>query len=88
MRWNAALALARNRRGSGLAVIATMLDRRHLNTVPGMTPAGKAMILTAALRAVGMLRESSFADVVRDLSRGDPDETVRKTAGEVLRQLE
>jgi hypothetical protein len=89
VRWNAALALARNGDAGGLHVIDEMLDRSRVaaaRTLDG-TPVSAAQIEAAILegiKAAVFLRTADLAPRLRDLASNDPSLRVRSAALEAL----
>lgn len=87
IRWNAALALAVLGDASGRSVIAQMIDRRHLDTIEGITEDQKIDAIVNGLQAVYLLHDASFTETVRDLGRNDPSLKVREIAIRTLESL-
>ncbi|HZI93306.1 MAG TPA: HEAT repeat domain-containing protein [Patescibacteria group bacterium] len=87
IRWNAALALAVLGDGSGRTVIEQMIDRRHLDTIDGITEEQKVGAIINGIQAVYLLHDRSFLQAVEELSRKDPSLKVREIAIKVLESL-
>lgn len=92
VRWNAALALARNGDAGGLEVIGEMLDRGRVAsalTADG-APVSAAQIEAAILEAIkavvvlGALEREDIRSLLRNLAEGDPSLRVRSAALEAL----
>jgi len=88
VRWNSALALAVLGNGSGVEVIAQMLDRSHLDAVEGITEEQKESALVNGVQAVYLLRDAGLVAKVRELSRNDPSLKVRGIALKALESIE
>ena len=87
IRWNAALALAVLGDASGRPVLAQMIDRKHLDTIEGITEDQKVNAIVNGVQAVYLLHDTSFADTVRELSRSDPSLKVREISIKALESL-
>ncbi len=88
IRWNSAVALAVLRDPAGREVIASMIDRRHLDGVAGITEDQKVAAMLNGVQAIYLLRDASFADRLRDLSRNDPSLKVRDLCIRVLEAID
>src|SRR5262245_1988835 len=84
VRWNAALALARRRDPAAVPVLAEMLDRRRLETIPGMTAEQREQALVAAAQAAGALATPELTATLRALREADPSLKVREAARAAL----
>lgn len=91
VRWNAAVALARNGRSDGMVVLRRMLDRAYVERNVSRTPAVDAQldpvseVMVSGLQAVGALKAPDLRETVTELSRNDSSLRVREMA---LRTLE
>ncbi len=88
IRWNTALALAVLGDPAGRPVIARMLDRGHLDGIPGITEDQKVEAIVNGVQAAYLLHDETFADTLRRLSTSDPSLKVRGIALEALHALE
>jgi HEAT repeat protein len=80
VRWNAALALARQKDERAAAVLGQMLDRTHLAGVAGLRPdQAQEAILQAVAGATG-LADPSLRASLEKLRDGDADLKVREAA--------
>ena len=86
VRWNAALALARRGNPAAAPVLLQMLDRTHLATVQGLTPAQREDAMLAAVTATGGLKSASLQKVLERLAASDLDLKVREAAQQALVQ--
>jgi HEAT repeat protein len=80
VRWNAALVLARRREPAAMPVVAQMLDRSHLSTVPGLTPDQADDVVLQAVAAAAALGEPSLKPQLERLRDSDPNLKVREAA--------
>ncbi|HET8645971.1 MAG TPA: HEAT repeat domain-containing protein, partial [Vicinamibacteria bacterium] len=55
VRWNAALALARRGDAAAAPVLLTMMDRAHMNAVPGLAEPQREEIMLEAVRAAAVV---------------------------------
>jgi HEAT repeat protein len=86
VRWNAALALARQRDAAAAPVLAEMLDRRRLEAVPEMTAEQREQTLLAAAQGAAALGAPELSAALRALRDGDPSLKVRDAARAALAQ--
>ena len=80
VRWNAALALARNGSASGESVLIELLDRKYLDAFPGLKSPDKTELILNALRGLKHLKTHGLSEKLRRLANADPDPNVRKAA--------
>jgi HEAT repeat protein len=78
--WNAALALARRQEPAAVPVVARMLDRSHLASVPGLTPDQADEVVLQAVAAAAALGDASLRAPLERLRDSDPDLKVREAA--------
>jgi HEAT repeat protein len=84
VRWNAAVALARRRDPAAAPVLLEMLDRRHLDTVAGMTEEQKVDVLVQAIEAAAVVPDPRLRAALATLRDRDPSLKVREAARTVL----
>jgi len=84
VRWNAALALGRRGDKSASAALKEMMDRKHLDTVPGLTEEQKEDVLVEAVTSAGRTPDASLRPLLEDLRDHDPDMKVREAARTAL----
>jgi HEAT repeat protein len=87
VRWNAALALARLGDPGGGPVLLMMIDRTHLDTVPGIRPEQKEIAMVQALLALGEIGAPDGREAIARVERSDPSLRVRQAALHALRRL-
>lgn len=80
VRWNAALVLARRREPAASPVVARMLDRSHLSTVPGLTPDQADDVVLQAVAAAAALGDASLRPQLERLRDSDSSLKVREAA--------
>ena len=80
VRWNAALVLARRREPAAAPVVAQMLDRSQLSTVPGLTPEQADDAVLQAVAAAAALGDPSLRPLLERLRDSDPNLKVREAA--------
>lgn len=80
VRWNAALVLARRRDPAASPVVAKMLDRTALASVPDLSPDQANDVVLQAVTAAAWLRDPSFRPALERLRDSDPDLKVREAA--------
>jgi HEAT repeat protein len=78
--WNAALALARRREPAAVPVVARMLDRSHLASVPDLTPDQADEVVLQAVAAAAALGDASLRAPLERLRDSDPHLKVREAA--------
>jgi HEAT repeat protein len=84
VRWNAALALAQRGDAAAAPVLRGMLDRRHLDTVAGLTPEQREEAMLAAVAAAARISDEELRGALAELRRSDPSLRVRQAAGTAL----
>jgi len=97
VRWNAALALAQLNDSSGADLLMKLIDHRHVDALPDMTPVvtgfmqndiqdPKVVLMANAVTALGTLRYEPAKEKIRALSQDDPAVQVRNAALEALKK--
>jgi HEAT repeat protein len=84
VRWNAALALARRGDAEAAPVLGQMMDRRHLETVPGLNVEQKEQAILAATAATKALPAPELHEALKRLRESDPSLKVREAARKAL----
>ena len=84
VRWNAAIALARQKDPRAAPILGQMLDREHLANVPGLRPDQAQEALLSAIAAASVLGDASLRPTLEKLREGDPDLKVREAARTAL----
>jgi len=80
VRWNAALGLARWRDPAATPVVAQMLDRTQLASVPDLTPDQADDVVLEAVHGAALLGDASLRPSMERLRDADPDLKVREAA--------
>jgi HEAT repeat protein len=80
VRWNAALVLARRREPAAAPVVARMLDRSHLSSVPELTPEQADEVVLQAIGAAAALGDASLRPPLERLRDSDPNLKAREAA--------
>jgi HEAT repeat protein len=84
VRWNAAIALARRGDDAAAPVLLEMLDRKHLASVPGLTPEQREDALLQGVAVAAALPGADLKHVLEGLRETDPDLHVREAAQRAL----
>lgn len=84
VRWNAALALARRGERAAAPVLLQMIDRSHLEAVPGSTAEQRDQVILEAVAAAASLPLPELRDPLRHLRASDPSLKVREAARKAL----
>jgi len=84
VRWNAALALARRRQPAAAPVLLQMIDRAHLEAVPGSTAEQREQVMVEAAAAAASIPTPALRDALEHLREGDPSLKVREAARKAL----
>jgi len=84
VRWNAAVALARRRDPAGAVVLLAMLDRAHMNAVPGMTEEQRVDAMRQAIEAAVVVPDARLRPALEKLRDGDSSLKVREAARAAL----
>ncbi len=80
VRWNAAIALASLRDGSGLPVLRSMIDREALGRQAQLSADQAEAAMVNALKAFELLRDEGSLPLLEKVARGDPNLRVRDAA--------
>ena len=80
VRWNAALALARQKDERAAPVLGQMLDRAHLAEVAGLRPDQAQEAMLQAVAGASGLADPSLQSALEKLRHGDRDLKVREAA--------
>jgi hypothetical protein len=86
VRWNAAVALAGFQDDAGRAVLAQMIDRAYLVTIPTMTLEQRDEVVLNGVRGIGKLGGADFEQALAALAARDPSPRVRAAAEEALQR--
>jgi HEAT repeat protein len=84
VRWNAAIALARRGDAAATPVLLQMLDRKHLASVPGLTPEQREDALVQGVAVAAALPGADLRQALEGLKESDPDLHVREAARQAL----
>jgi HEAT repeat protein len=80
VRWNAAIALAREGDAAARPVLMQMLDRDQLSRATGVTPEQVEEALLQAVAATPMVRDAEVRAALERLRASDPSMKVREGA--------
>jgi HEAT repeat protein len=86
VRWNAAMALARQGRSEAVPVLEQMLDRAQLSRSPAVTADQTEEILLQAVAAAALVPDARLAARLAELGDHDPSLRVRAAARSGLEQ--
>jgi HEAT repeat protein len=84
VRWNAAIALARQGQGDAAPVLSRVLDRPYLDKVEGLGPEQREDVLLQAIAVAPAVKEASVQEALARLREGDPSLKVREAARKAL----
>jgi HEAT repeat protein len=84
VRWNAAIALASLRDGSGAEVLRSMIDREALARQAELSAEQSEAAMVNALKALALLRHAESLPLMEKVAREDPNLRVRAAAREAL----
>src|SRR6266540_2463690 len=84
VRWNAALALARRGEAAAGPVLVQMIDRPHLEAVPGLTAEQREQVILEAAAAAASLPSPELREALARLREGDSSLKVREAARKAL----
>lgn len=86
VRFNAAIALSRFGDKRAIGVLREMVDRKRLDTIPGMRPDQKDATVLAAIPAIRRIAPEEGERLLAPLAASDPSMQVRSAAKEALAQ--
>lgn len=84
VRWNAGLALARRGDAAAAPVLGQMMDRKHLETVPGLNSDQQEQAILAAAAAAASVPAPELQEALKRLREADPSLKVREAARKAL----
>jgi HEAT repeat protein len=84
VRWNAAVALARRRDPAAAPVLLQMMDRKHLATIPDLSPEQREDAVLQATQAAAVVADPGLRAALEGLRDSDPNLKVRDTARAAL----
>ncbi|HUG55155.1 MAG TPA: HEAT repeat domain-containing protein [Vicinamibacteria bacterium] len=84
VRWNAAVALARRRDPAAAPVLLEMLDRAHIDAIPGMSEEQRVEALVQAIEAAAVVPDGRLRPALERLRDGDASLRVREAARTAL----
>ena len=85
VRWDAAIALTKMGDSSGNQVILRLLDREYLDKFSEVDPYEQNQIILVAIRASTHIKSPVLSEVIKKLSKNDPNMKVRNAAMEALK---
>jgi HEAT repeat protein len=88
VQWSAAIALAQMEDAAGADLLMQLLDRNYVAQLVGMTDEQKTELMRNAIRCLGILKFPAARDKIADLSRNDPDLSVRDVSLEALNKFQ
>lgn len=86
VRWNASLALARRGDAAAAPVLLAMMDRAHMERVPGLSSEQRDQAMLEAIRVAPAVPDPALRPALERLRRGDPSLQVREAASRALEQ--
>ncbi len=87
VQWSAAIALAQLQDPAGADLLMMLLDRGYVSRLEGMTEEQKNELMRNAIKCLGILKFPAARDKISDLSRSDPDLSVRDVSLEALKKF-
>ena len=85
VRWDAAIALTKMGDSLGHQVILRLLDREYLDKFSEVDPYEQNQIILVAIRASTHIKSPVLSEVIKKLSKNDPNMKVRNAAMEALK---
>ena len=83
--WNSAIALARLNDASGADILAKMMDRNYLNSIPNLSPENRKELMTNAIKASAKLKDPKLNEQILKISKSDPEPGIRNEAIQALK---
>ena len=87
VQWSAAMALAQMQDPAGADLLIKLLDRSYVSQLEGMTGNQKNELMMNAIKCLGILKFPGARDKIVELSRNDPDLSVRDASLEALKKF-
>jgi len=85
VRWDAAIALAKQKDNSGRRILLDLMDRKYLDSFPNIDAVEQNQALIAAIRASRDILNDELRQVLTDLMENDLNMKVRQAARNTLK---
>jgi hypothetical protein len=86
VKWEAAIALAKNNDSAAKGVLLKLLDRTYLSQFPEVNPEEQTHVMLTAIQASAALSDADISARLDELFRNDKNMKVRTAASEALQQ--
>ena len=84
VKWDAAIALAKQKDGSGKRILLDLLDRKYLDSFPNIDEIEQVQVLMVVINIVPLLNDSDFKDPLTQLKNNDSNLKEREAARKAL----
>ena len=84
VKWDAAIALAKQKDGSGKRILLDLLDRKYLDSFPNIDEIEQVQVLMVVINIVPFLNDSGFKDPLTQLKNNDSNLKGREAARKAL----
>ena len=84
VRWDAAIALAKQKNAGGKRILLDLLDRKYLDSFPNIDEIEQVQVLMVVINIVPLLNDSDFKDPLTQLKNNDSNLKVREAARKAL----
>ena len=84
VRWDAAIALAKQKNASGKRILLDLLDRKYLDSFPNVDQIEQNQAILAAIAVSEKILDNEISEVLIDLMNNDVNMKVRQAARNVL----
>jgi HEAT repeat protein len=85
VRWDAAIALAKQKDDSGRRILLDLMDRKYLDSFPNIDAVEQNQAILAAIRASRNILDDELRQVLMDLMENDLNMKVRQAARNTLK---
>jgi len=85
VRWDAAIALAKQKEDSGRRILLDLMDRKYLDSFPNIDAVEQNQAILAAIRASKDILNDELREVLTDLMENDLNMKVRQVARNTLK---
>ena len=84
VRWDAAIALAKQKNASGKRILLDLLDRKYLDSFANIDKIEQVQVLMVVINIVPLIQDSDFRGPLKKLIESDSNLKVREAARKAL----
>jgi len=88
VRWDAAIALAKQKNRTGLRILLDLLDRKYLDSFPNIDETEQVKAMMVAIQVAHFVQDLDLKESLETLRESDPNLKIREAARVALAQFE